>query len=126
MLAMAVAIMAACKSANGGRYPVIAISLRWLSDWTFGAAMISPRGPVSTRCGREGDEDLGALAHVAHDADVAAMQVHQALHDGQAEACPVHGALGGERAAREGLEHRLDFMGRNAGAIVLDRQDHAA
>ncbi len=51
--------------------------------------------------GREGDQNLGALAHLAQDADLAAMQVHQALHDGKAEARAVNGILGGQRAARK-------------------------
>jgi hypothetical protein len=50
---------------------------------------------------REGDQNLGALAHLAQDVDFAAMQVHQAFHDGEAEARAIDGTLGGQRSARE-------------------------
>ena len=82
-------------------YPVIEISLRWLSDCTVWRRNDFAAGAGEHAVRREGDQNLGALAHVAQDADIAAMQVHQALHDGKAEACAINGILGGERAARK-------------------------
>ena len=54
------------------------------------------------------------------------MHGEQALHDRQAEAGSLLGALDGDRALAEGRQHDRDLVGRNAGPVVAHRQILAA
>ena len=75
---------------------------------------------------REGGDRLGALAELRFQLEGAVVHAHQRLHDRQAEAGALFGALDGDRALAEGREHDRDFLRRNARAVVADREELAA
>ena len=75
---------------------------------------------------REDGDRLGAFAQLGVQLELAAMHGEQALHDRQAEAGALFGALDGDRALAEGRQHDRDFVLRDARAVVLDRDILAA
>ena len=79
-----------------------------------------------TRAGREDGDGLGALAQLRAQLELAVMHGEQPLDDRQPEAGALFGALDGDRALAEGRQHDRDFVGRDAGAVVLDRNVLAA
>ncbi len=105
---------------------------RWPApkSWPAGAAARAARprrrAPSVTgtgALGRRGEHDaehgtaFGARGH----GDVAALRADEALGDGQAEAGPLAGGLGGEVGAEDGLAQLLG----GSGAVVLDADDDA-
>ena len=75
------------------------------------SSSIGGSASITRDCGKHGDR-LGALAQLRFQLEGAVMHAHQRLHDRQAEAGALLGALDGDRALAEGREHDRDFLRR--------------
>ena len=77
-------------------------------------------------CRREAGDRLGALAQLGVQLEAALVQRQQALHDRQAEAGALFGALDRDRALAEGRQRNRNLVLRYARPAVLDRDILAA
>src|SRR5690606_8141022 len=84
------------------------------------AAMAAPT--TGSQAGREPDFEAGATEFArARYVELAAVAAHHVLHDRQADAVAVHAFV----AAHAALQHHRHLFRRDAGAIVVHRQQQA-
>ena len=90
-------------------------------------ALLDHRGEgVHDAGAREGRDHFGAEAQLREQVEAALVQLHDLLHDRQAEAGALLGGLLRQRALAEGAEHRLDLFLGDAGPVVAHRDELAA